>query len=68
MSAYDMSNYYGANEKGMTTQLNISNIDPNISTLDRSQIRAQSRVVPQQPIPSQPVQGRPLLSTLEALK
>jgi len=63
-----MNNYYGANEKGMTTHLNISNIDPNISTLDRSQIKAQTRVVPQQPITPQPTQDRPMLSTLEALK
>ena len=57
----------------MATQLNISNIDPNTSTIEKNQNKLQpkvtpTQVVPSQPVPQQPTYDRPMLSTLEALK
>ena len=63
-SGYD--NYYDENDKN--PQVNISNIDQNLSKIDNDQAKAQPSIPPLQPIQQQTTQDRPMLSTLEALK
>ena len=65
-SGYDISNYYGENDKN--PQVNISNMDQNLSKIDNNQAKAQPSIPPLQPIQQQTTQDRPMLSTLEALK
>ena len=65
-SGYDISNYYGENDK--SPQVNISNMNQNLSKIDNDQAKAQPSIPPLQPIQQQTTQDRPMLSTLEALK
>lgn len=62
-SGFDTMNYYyGVNEKGMTTQLNISCFDnqtANVSAIENTTQKQVSHQIPE---------GRPMLSTLEGLK